>query len=606
MKNVFLLTVIALIMLSGCKKNDDSLNQPPMVQFINPLATFAITVVSIEDTLNIIALAKDNDGEVNNVQFYLNGTLLAKDKEAPWSQNILFKEEGDYVLGLTATDNNMETSDTVLNHLRVVDFNKADIDITIYPRYHKKENDPVTIIANSFSSLGKILNTKIYINDTIVAMDTVSYLEYILESASTGSYEVYAEVEDETGKLTKSRTESFFVDKNKPPQIEFSLNNSNNPIPGSTVYASAIVSDSDGEIDSVKLFLNDSLVKTTYSEYWISFSLLMTKSGDYKLNAIAWDNDGDSVVSEDLFFSVQEGLLPNGLITNIIPSTNDKEFFALNKENKKLMLLYPFEESERKIDLPYSLPIDMDYSPAEEKLFIVYENYGVVSIWDRNTEEFTTKSFSSTADAISVVADVIHRRIYVETDKGFFILNMDDGNVLNTDVTLEFDNYVIDPNKQLMFTAEYKYSLVVKKYSLINDNFDLQQTREDLGYVNSGMVLNEQKAYFLAISTTGNDGNGTHYAFKTDNIYELYGQFSNIDYPKSPAFTRDGETLILVDDFKDILYMLNTESFQVDRTIDIIDGSNALVAINNSKTKAVIFSHSTYNVDYKLLYYRLD
>jgi hypothetical protein len=488
----------------------------------------------------------------------------------------------------------------------VVDFKKADIDISIFPEYYIKENDPVKIIVNSFSPLGKILNTKIFVNDALISMDTVSYLVYTIESIVKGSYEVYVEVEDETGKISKSDPKKFYVNENKPPQIEFSLFNSNNLIPGSTLHAEAHVTDSDGEIDLVRFFLNDSLVYTSYSENWVSFGAVVTESGDYKLSATVWDNDGASTVAEDIYFSVQQGFLPNGHITSILPSANDNEFFALSKADNQLMLLYPFTASDRSIDLPYSLPIDMDYSPSEEKLFIVYENYGVVSIWDQNMEEFSTLAFSGTADALSVVADVIHRRIYVETDLGFYILNMDNGNVLHTETALEYDNYLIDPQNQLMFTADYMFGLVIKKYSLANDMLELQQTREENGLYNIGMALNEQKNYFLATSTTGNDGAGNHYAFKTENINEIYGQFNSVDYPRSIVFTTDGETLIAIDDFERDLYMLNAESFQIEKKMDIREGTNAIVAVNNSKTIAVIFSYSTYYTDYTMLYYRIN
>ncbi|MFA5418792.1 MAG: Ig-like domain-containing protein, partial [Bacteroidales bacterium] len=115
MRITLLLTILILITFSGCKKDQSIPNQSPLVQFINPLAIYTNATLSMEDTLNIMANATDNDGEVKSVQFYLDGVLLANDNESPWNHKILFEEEGYYILSLTAMDNNNNTSDTALN-----------------------------------------------------------------------------------------------------------------------------------------------------------------------------------------------------------------------------------------------------------------------------------------------------------------------------------------------------------------------------------------------------------------------------------------------------------------------------------------------------------
>jgi len=597
---------MTIVSFLGCKKNDVSLNQTPFVQFINPLSSNSSSSISLDESLNITALATDKDGEIENVQFFINGQLIANDYEAPWTQEVHFDEEAYYSLALIAIDNKNKASDTAYYKLNVIDYNKPHIEISISPNFYIKEKTPVTFIVNSFSDNGKIINTKVFLDDILIAEDTVSYYMVVKDSIAVGNHQVYAEVEDETGKISKSFNRGFNVNKNNPPEIELSSYNSSNLIPGSTIYADIHATDWDGGIDSVHCYLNDTLVKTFYSDNYHSLHLVIPKSGEYKLSAKAWDDNGASVESDDVFYNVQEGFLPKGPITNIIPSTNDNEFFALSKSNNHLMLLYPFSAPNRNIDLPYSIPIDMDYSPTEEKLFIVYQNHGVVSIWDQNTEEFSTIIFSDIADAISVVSDVIHRRIYVETDKGFFIINMDNGQVLHIDTIIEFDRFIVDSENQLLFTANYTHELTIKKYSLANDSIVLQQTREDLGYVCMGMALNKHKDYFLAISSNSNDGNGNHYAFKTSNINELYGEFDNVNYPGPIVFTTDDETLVAIDDIENTFIMINASSFEIEKTIDIRYASNAIVAVNNSKTKAVIYSHSTYDTDYKLLYYRLD
>ena len=604
MRITLLLLILILISFLGCKKDNSQSNQPPSALFINPAPPLAI--ISIEDTLNIIALVNDADGEVKSVQFYLDGILLADDSKYPWSQEVSFEEEGEYTIAITALDNNQRISDTVKTFVRVKDYNKADIDISIFPKYHKKEGDSVTIRVSSFSNNGKILNSKVFLNELLIAYDTVSYLDIALDSVKVGAYSVYVIVEDESGKISKNY-KVFYVDENKPPQIELSYLNTNSLIPGSTLYVDAYATDQDGEIDFVNFFLNDSLVHTSYDSDFPSFSLYLPKSGEYKLSATVYDDNGALAVAEDKFFVVRGGFLPNGPITNIIPSTKDNMFFALSKSESQLMLLYPSTTTFERINLPYSIPVDMDYSISEEKLFIVFAYSGVVSIWDQNSKEFNTIEFSSTADATSVKADVIHRRIYIETSEGLFILDMDSGDVLLTDTSLEYNNFIIDTKNQLMVTSDDRYNnVVLKKYSLVNDSFELVQTRGNLGYRDLGMVLNKQKDYYMVITTTGNDGDGTNYAFKSSNINELYGQFDNIEYSRYTSFSNDGNALITVGDYENKLYLLNAESLQIEQSLDLVQGANAIIAINNSKTMVVVFSHSIYDTDYKVLYYKLD
>lgn len=596
----FLLLVI--ISFSGCKKDNTIQNQPPTIDFLNPLPS--LVFVSTHDTLNIIAHATDKDGEIKEVEFFKDDILFSVDSEYPWNQQLTFDKEGNIDISIIALDNNQQYSDTATLSVVVVDVDKADINFSISPDY-KKENNPITIQVNSVSPNSTIETTKLYINDKLTAQENNASLNFYIESATIGDYHVYAVVKDKNGKTTTSATHSFIVKTNKPPQIELVFFNPNNLIPGSSLSVQLDVNDPDGDIDSVSYFLNDSLIANLVSDY-SSCYLTLPYSGTYSLHATAFDSDGASASTPDSTFTVQEGFLSNGLITNIIASTNNNVFYALNRGENLLMIQEPYSNNNKSIELPYAKPIDMDYSPSEEMLFIIYKYQGVVTSWDQNTQEFKTITFSNTANSLKIKSDVIHRRFYVTTDQGLFIINIDNGEVLNVNNSVEIEDFVVDSKNQFLITTYDNHYLNINKYSVNHDSLNFLQSRTETKSYNHNLVINKQKEYFLVVTNIGNDNNGNHYAFNTNNINELYGQYDNPEHQSYATFTNDGNSIISISDSDNMLYIINAESFQLEKEMSLRDASNAIVAVNDFKDKAAVFSHNTYQTDYKMLYYKIE
>ncbi len=83
-------------------EKDPPANRPPLVTVTSPLSGQTFNSPA---TVAITATASDADGQIANVEFYANSTLLTRDSTAPYSHTISSLPAGDYAIKAVATDN---------------------------------------------------------------------------------------------------------------------------------------------------------------------------------------------------------------------------------------------------------------------------------------------------------------------------------------------------------------------------------------------------------------------------------------------------------------------------------------------------------------------
>lgn len=81
--------------------NDQQQNSPPTVQVTSPANNATFT---LGETINLSASASDNDGDLDYVNFKINGGYYSQDRNAPFTGSFTPTEVGTYTIGARAFD----------------------------------------------------------------------------------------------------------------------------------------------------------------------------------------------------------------------------------------------------------------------------------------------------------------------------------------------------------------------------------------------------------------------------------------------------------------------------------------------------------------------
>jgi hypothetical protein len=395
---------------------------------------------------------------------------------------------------------------------------------------------------------------------------------------------------------------------NNAPNVEITYPPNSNFVyyPGQTIDINLNAYDTDGTIVKIELYANNSLLATLTNNY--TYQWTNAAGGEYSLSARAYDNAGAIGYSNQVTIKVLDGLYINGIISELAASEKDTLVFGLNQTTNKLLLINPSVKSISEVSLPFAKPISMDYAYGDSKLYIIYAFSGSLTIWDNNTREFTNYTYSESAKGSMIKADPVHRRLYILSDYGLFIVNMDNGNVLLSNKPIEGQSIVIDPDKELLVSGTQSATpSSIFKYSVAGDTLHHIQTISDGGGNGRRISINPAKGYVVLPSGGGNGSGYTVWAFSIDNLNVVLGEFNIGIYPSSAAFTHDGLIMIGTngDPYDNYIYVMNAESFaQISKIAFPNADDYSRIVTNFSGTKIVAYSYDTYyNNQYTLYFY---
>ena len=110
-----LISLIAAVLLvfQGCKKDEESINQPPNCKISSPISAQEITK---GETVTISAVATDTDGVISEVQFYVDDVKVGTVANSPYyyEWNTSNENIGNHILKTTCVDNdNSSASDQI-------------------------------------------------------------------------------------------------------------------------------------------------------------------------------------------------------------------------------------------------------------------------------------------------------------------------------------------------------------------------------------------------------------------------------------------------------------------------------------------------------------
>ncbi|WP_298541868.1 Ig-like domain-containing protein [uncultured Aquimarina sp.] len=202
-------TTLAAATPSGTSSDS---NKPPTVALTNPSENNQ--QFTLGETITLRANASDPDGDVNRVNFKVNGGYYNGDATAPYSVTWTPTQAGTYTIGARAFEDGQEGLSTEVtrtviikeqanNQAPTVSFASPSSNITVQEGYD------LTVVANASDSDGSISNVKLYINNSLVRQENVIPYEWghdgspnpnEVNGRSVGEYTVKAVATDNEGK----------------------------------------------------------------------------------------------------------------------------------------------------------------------------------------------------------------------------------------------------------------------------------------------------------------------------------------------------------------------------------------------------------------------
>ncbi|NJL75228.1 MAG: hypothetical protein HC892_09575 [Saprospiraceae bacterium] len=285
-------------------------NTPPTVFFTAPTNEQSFPLGT---NLSVSVNATDNNGIVNNVELFFNGSSLGQDPSAPYTwgtgltalQNL---QAGTYTLRAVATDNEGARGEQTISITVVANNNIPTVQFTsplnqqIFPA-----GTDLQVAVTASDSDGSIANVELFFNGNTLGQDATAPYNWgatvaQLQDLSAGTYTLRAVATDNEGakgEQTISITVTPNTSNNVPPTVNFSFpsNQQNFPV-GVNILVVASATDSDGTVAGVELYVNGALLRrdniTPYQ--WGDLSsdtaIRNLQAGNYILRAVAYDNLG--------------------------------------------------------------------------------------------------------------------------------------------------------------------------------------------------------------------------------------------------------------------------------------------------------------------------
>jgi hypothetical protein len=600
----FLVFALILIVINSCEKDSvtETKNKPPEISILAPRGDTFFKGDSVTFYFNV----SDEDGKIVKVEYFIEGRLINTDVTEPFDYKYFCDKVGLHNYALRTYDDKGLSADAN-NSFSVTDL--FYVTLSLFPNYYFSENSDIMLTAESSPSSGGTLFVEFYIDENLVGIDSTFPFIFIWKSIPAGLHSAYAKAVDRAGRIGLSSNIPFQVNTNQLPTVNFTTPKPDSPgfVPGQDISFELDANDSYGKIDSVEVFANNTLIATLTETY--KFKWLNVPSGEYVISAKAYDNSGAVGVAEPLTVSVLKGIGVNSVITKLVATEKDNLVFGLDISNNKLLFIDPESQLITSMSPPSSQAIDIEYSKADKKLYILYKYSGIISVWDNVNQSFSMIEFSGLADGIEIKVDELNRRLYVLASSGIFIIDMDNSTVLLNDYPVNGNTIAIDPvNRSLFSTTENGWNIPLTRYSITNDMILFMQSIPIQGYVPGKLAINVSKEYIiLPHSNDSYSSDNELLAYSTKNLSNIVGGFTIAATPVYSVFGSSGNKLFATSTAKYgnycTVYVMNADTFLEEKSLPFPNsGEFARMCTNNSETKLIAFSYYE-NYGYNAIYF---
>lgn len=584
-KRIFIHLIFLLIMATSCKKypgkyfNDEMYKKPPncYFEFISPEYQ-----AHVGEKVRVKADATDEDGIVESVWFYANGNLFAIDTIEPWEQELNFPDVEELIVSGYAIDNDGLFSAERLDMLE-------RLPETVYGTLTVSSdsiniNESFQLKATSYSYYDEVVRNDLYINDSLYATSTESTSIFSLDSLPAGMHSAQVRITDSKGIVGQSYPLNFRIHGNIAPSIELFLSPSDRYLPGHYIFFTLNGQDLDGFVKSVQLFRDDEYV-AGYNSQSADLADITDTGGTFRYHAVATDNLGKQSRSETITVEVNPGFRLSNYLVDLEPTINPDKVYGLIYASQNLIEFDPVNQAKTDIPLPKPAPIELAYDQTTDKVYILYLYADAVSVYNPATSGFTNFSFPANSDAIDIELDPINGRIYILTVNHLFIMNMENGEIIQILENHQFSDILMDTEHKCLFGLKSSSNIYIKKYDVSNDTFLLIHQANHSGSRYGEALINKSNNYMIL---PGAYFNGKLLALDLTNPNIIAGEFEVSHFAHQIALSRDEQSLFAITYEPNKIWQLSTTSFQQIQSITVEQSFYTTFCVNASVSHLVV------------------
>ncbi|MDJ1502603.1 Ig-like domain-containing protein, partial [Xanthocytophaga agilis] len=290
-------------------------NNAPTVRITSPTAN---SVYTTGQNITITADAKDVDGTIQKVEFFINDSKVTEKSAGPWSINTTLKE-GSYVLTAKATDNKgavtTSTPVTIVINATSSTTNTLPAVLITSPANNTTftEGGTAPITASASDNDGSIAKVEFYANNIKIGEATSAPYAFNWSSLVIGTYALTAKAIDNRGGIATSSPVTIIVKAapvNQPPVITITAPANNQTFTeGESITVTANATDTDGQVMKVEFYAGTTKIGETMSVPY-SITWKNVQKGTYALTALAYDDNGASTTSAVVTVVVKEKNTP--------------------------------------------------------------------------------------------------------------------------------------------------------------------------------------------------------------------------------------------------------------------------------------------------------
>ncbi|CAB1061134.1 hypothetical protein D1BOALGB6SA_5907 [Olavius sp. associated proteobacterium Delta 1] len=320
---------------------------------------------------------------------------------------------------------------------------------------------------------------------------------------------------------------------------------------------------------------------------------------------------------EDYTVQLSEPTATLGKISALAAGNDPELVFAADQDNQALYVISTSTQwIVDTVALPDPQPSAMDYSPADDKLYIVSASSGRITIVDPSNSQITRLPFSDTQTGTDIAVAPLLRKIFVLSPNGYdaylTIVDMDSGAVILQD-TVGGSSIAVDENSRMIFTGDRGLSpATIEKYYLDNDNgtYSLQQVQTIQAGSNGRKINISPDGLHIVYPCGGGNGAGySIYDYDSTDLNTVLGEWDVGTYPNNAAFSPDGTVLFGTNGspYDNYLYVMDAAGYQQINKLDFPNADDYAVFTPNSDGTVVVgFSYDTYYDDDYSLYFFTD
>jgi photosystem II stability/assembly factor-like uncharacterized protein len=426
-------------------------NQLPTVAITSPQN---FTIFNRPATINITATARDTDGTISKVEFFNGATKIGEDLFAPYSFNWTNVPSGNYTLTAKATDNAAGAQTSAPIYVSVITSIGDLIPnvIIVSPLKNTVFTSPDYILFNATANnfVGTISRVEFYNGTTLLGVDSKAPFYYRWEYPPKGTHTITAKAIDNMGAIVTSDIIKVYVKSNinELPTISITspINNASFIAPANVSIATEAF-DSDGSIVKVEFFNGTVKLGEVLSQPF-TYNWNNIKSGRYIITAKATDNDGGSITSTAINFTVDDSnQLPTISITS--PDNNASYIVPANisimadaSDSDGNITKVEFYNGASKLGEDLSQPFQYDW------------NNVTVGMYNITAKAIDNNGGSKTSSTVNVTVSLANKLPSVSItspfNKALFIAPADVSiavDAFDTDGTISKVEFYVDQNK---------------------------------------------------------------------------------------------------------------------------------------------------------------